>query len=48
MQALDRTQRSDKPLWNSMAQLDERTVGVIHAGHLLVGSLGELQNVLTR
>ena len=46
-EALDRAQHSGKYPWHSMAQLDARTIGVLHADHLVVGSTGELQNVLT-
>jgi hypothetical protein len=44
---LDRVGRHGHQLWHSMAQLDAHTIGVVHAGHLVVGSAGPLQNVLT-
>jgi hypothetical protein len=47
LKELDRAQHNGKQPWHSMAQLDARTIGVVHANHLVVGSTGELQNVLT-
>jgi hypothetical protein len=47
IEALDRAQHSGKQPWHSAAQWDARTVAVLHADRLVVGSTGELQNVLT-
>lgn len=43
---LDRAVHSGRKPWNSMAQIDGRSGCVVHAGHLLIGRLGNQQNAL--
>ncbi|MDB5446658.1 MAG: hypothetical protein JWQ97_1975 [Phenylobacterium sp.] len=42
-EALDREGRHGRSPWNGVAQIDSRTVAVVHEGSILVGAAGEAQ-----